>query len=289
MHWSGGRIKKNGEKMIELPDTNYASKIADWIELYVLSEEKSISKNKIISVIENHSGEADETKVDSAIQELVRRLSLYGSVKPYSIKKNIITPKFNWKKYPELTLCLLFSTHGAGKAHIGTKLFEQLTKSCLDFCLSTDSINFGFPSGVSFKNQLDTLAKVCNEERRDNPKASDKDRGIDIVAWKTFGDSRNSNLYVLMQCAAGANWQDKSVMPYMASWRRFINWNTSTTIPAISITQIIESDDWTNAVDQLGFIMDRARLFRTITSTGYKTNAQLKKQITDWCQSKLNP
>jgi hypothetical protein len=49
--------------MIELPDTNYASKIADWIELYVLSEGKNVSKNKVISIIENHSGEADETKV----------------------------------------------------------------------------------------------------------------------------------------------------------------------------------------------------------------------------------
>ncbi len=74
----------------------------------------------------------------------------------------------------------------------------------------------------------------------------------------------------------------------MASWRRYINWHPNTTVPAISITQIIESDDWTNAVDQLGFIMDRARLFRTITSSGYKTNLRLKKEITDWCQSKLS-
>ena len=88
--------------MIELPDTNYVSKIADWIELYVLSEKKPVSKNKIISIIENNPGEADETRVDSAIQELVRRLTLYGSVKPYEVKNNIITPKFDWKKYPEL-------------------------------------------------------------------------------------------------------------------------------------------------------------------------------------------
>jgi hypothetical protein len=274
--------------MIELPDTNYASKIADWIELYVLYEERAISKNRIVSIIESHSGEVDEAKVDGAIQELVRRLSLYGDTKPYSINKNIITPKFNWRKYPELTLCLLFSTHGAANAKNGTKLFEQLTKSCIDYFLSCKSINFGFPAGVSFKNQLNSLAASCNEERRDNPSPADKDRGIDIVAWKTFNDSRNSNIYLLLQCAAGANWSDKSVLPYVASWRRYINWNSSTTVPAISITQIIETDDWTNAVDQLGFIIDRARLFRTITTKGYKTNPKLKKEITDWCKRKLN-
>lgn len=253
-----------------------------------MSERKPVSKNKVISIIENHSGEADETKVDSAFQELVRRLALYGNVKPYEVKNNIVTPRFDWKKYPELTLCLLFSTHGVGKAHKGTKLFERLTKSCIDFFLSCESINFGFPTGISFKSQLDSLAAKCNEGRKDNPRAADKDRGVDIVAWKTFSDSRNSNIYLLLQCAAGANWNEKSILPYMASWRRYINWNQYTTVPAISITQIIESDDWTNAVDQLGFIIDRARLFKAITTKGYKTNAILKKEITNWCKSKLN-
>jgi hypothetical protein len=117
---------------------------------------------------------------------------------------------------------LLFSTHGAGNAQIGTKLFEQLTKSCIDFFMACDSINFGFPSGVSFKDQLDSLASLCNEERRDNPRSADKDRGVDIVACKTFDDSRNSNIYLLLQCAAGANWNDKSVIPYVASWRRLL-------------------------------------------------------------------
>jgi hypothetical protein len=33
--------------MIELPDTNDISRIADWIELYVVSEEEAISKSKL--------------------------------------------------------------------------------------------------------------------------------------------------------------------------------------------------------------------------------------------------
>src|SRR5260221_11676957 len=118
--------------MIELPDTSYVSRIADWIELQILFSGNPISKNKIISIIDNHSGDADEFKIDSAIQELVRRLNLYGNLSPYEIKTNIVTPKFDWRKYPEHTLCLWFSTHGASDAGVGTKLFERLTKSCLD-------------------------------------------------------------------------------------------------------------------------------------------------------------
>ena len=98
--------------MIRLPDTNYISRIADWIELEILFSNQPISKNKIVSIIDNYSSDADETKIDSAIQELVRRLSLYGNVEPYEVNGNTIIPKFDWQKFPELTFCLILSTHG---------------------------------------------------------------------------------------------------------------------------------------------------------------------------------
>ena len=273
--------------MIELPDTSYVSRIADWIELEVISSGKSISKNKIISTIENHSGDADETKIDSAIQELIRRLSLYGAVQPFKIKGNIVTPNFNWKKYPEFTLCLIFSTHGASDADDGTKLFERLTKTCVDMFFNFESVNFGFPSGVSFKKQIDDFAKACCEDRGDDPTKFDKDRGVDILAWKSFKDSRNSHLYFLLQCAAGGKWRDKKQIP-LTSWRRYISWSHETAIPGIAISQIIESEKWKNAVDDYGIIIDRARLYRMFTSTGYKIEPSLKKAIENWCKPQLN-
>ncbi len=270
--------------MIELPeDINYVSRIADWIELQILFSGNRISKNKIISLI----SDVEETTIDSAIQELSRRLSLYGSVQPYEIIGNVIIPKFNWKKFPELTMCLIFSTHGAADAGIGTKLFERLTKECIDHYFGFESINFGFPSGLSFKSQVDSFAESCYEERGDDPSPFDKDRGADLVGFKKFGDSRNSHIYFLVQCAAGGTWRDKKSIP-IPSWRRFISWNQNTTVPAMAICQIIESEKWTNAVDDYGVIIDRARLFRMMTSKGYKTEFALKKQIQSWCKTKLN-
>lgn len=273
--------------MIELPDTSYVSRIADWIELQILFSGKSLSKNKIISIIDDHSGDADEVKIDSAIQELIRRLNLYGKVKPYDINGNIVTPAFDWKKFPELTLCLIFSTHGAADADKGTKLFERLTKECVDQYFNFQSVHFGFPANIPFKQQLDYLATACSEDRNDDPSQFDKDRGVDVVSWKNFEDSRNSQIYLLIQCAAGGKWRDKKAIP-MTSWRRFIGWNFQTTIPAIAVSQIIEAEKWKNAVDDYGIVIDRARLYRMITAKGYKTEPSLKKEIHDWCKTKFN-
>jgi hypothetical protein len=272
---------------LELPDTNNVGRIADWIELQALYTGKQISKNKILSIIENDTGDADENKIDSAIQELIRRLSLYGVVKPYSIKNNIVTPIFKWDRYPELALCLYFSAYGAADADNGTKLFESLTRNCLSHFLKSDSIIFGFPAGISFKSQIDSLAVACNEGRGDNPTPFDKDRGADVVLWKTFGDNRNSQIYLLVQCAAGGKWREKKPIP-LASWRRYIHWHPLTTIPAIAITQIVDSEKWTNAVDDYGVVIDRARLFSIINSSGYRVDNSLRADILQWCKSRFN-
>ena len=273
--------------MIELPDVSYTSRIADWLELQTIFSGKSLSKNKTISHIEHQVGNVKEEKIDSAFQELLRRLDLYGDTKPYTINNNIIIPEFDWKKYPEYVFCLIFSTHGASDADIGTKLFERLTKECLDHFLGFESIIFGFPSSLSFKKQVDNLANECNEDRGDDPTSFDKDRGVDLVFWKSFNDNRNSHVYVLVQCAAGGKWNTKKQIP-LASWRRYISWNHTTTLPALVIAQIIESEKWKNAVDEYGIVIDRARLFRVITSKKFKISSTLKKEIFIWCKSRLN-
>lgn len=273
--------------MIEIPDVTDVDRLSDWIELYVLSEKKVISKSKIISILEDNSIESDEDKVDSAITELDRRLILYGKIKPYEVKGTIISPKFDWKRYPEHTLCLYYSTYGAGSHDEGTKLFEQVTKKCVENELKWKSILFGFPASISFKSQLDTFAEQIHEHRDENPSPHDKDRDVDIVVWKQFDDDRSNVILLFIQCAAGKNWDGKKPVA-ITSYRRFVSFNYKVAIPSLSITQIISISDWRNATDDYGIVLDRARLFRMFTSSTYRVNAQLKKQLSNWCKSKLH-
>ncbi len=274
--------------MIEVPSVlKDTDRLSDWIELYVLSEKRPISKSKIISILEDNFVEADEDKVDSAMTELTRRLDLYGKVKPYDISGSIINPKFDWKKYPGHTLCLYYSTYGAASPDKGTKLFEQLTKACIEKELKCKSILFGFPSTVSFKSQLDTFAAQIREHRDEDPGPDDKDRGVDIIARKEFDDRRSNVFLLFIQCAAGKHWSDKKPVA-ITSYRRFFSFNYDIAIPSLSITQIISISEWRNATDDYGLIFDRARLFRMFTSSNYPVKGQLKTQVTNWCKSKLS-
>ncbi len=273
--------------MIELPDTTSISRIADWIELYLLVYNKHLSKNKIISLFQRTvTGDFDESLIDGAFTELNRRLFLYGRITPFEIKGNIAIPHFTWRKFPQHTMCVIFSTYGAANSDGGTKLFERLAESCLNHYLGSKSTLFGFPSNLSFTEQVDNFAKLCFEKREDDPAPFDKDRGLDIIAWKSFDDRRKSQFYYLVQCAAGGWWRDKKPIP-INSWRRYIAWNNDTTIPIMAITQIVEAEKWQNAIDDYGVIVDRARFYRTITSSSYKMNASLKTTIKNWCQRKI--
>ncbi|CAN5546198.1 hypothetical protein BH10ACI1_BH10ACI1_30180 [soil metagenome] len=279
--------------MIPLPDTNDINRIADWIELYVLSEDRGISKSKIISVLEGCSVSIDEETIDSAISELVRRLTLYGSVKPYEIKNNVISPKFNWEKYPEFTLCLYYSTFGVSKnvkgvpADKGTKLFEEITKVCIESHLNCKSFVFGFPSTDSFKTQLDKFALLIRENRYEDPNTTDKDRGVDIIAWKEFDEFRNNSVLFFIQFAAGKHWGEKKAVS-IESYRSYFNFNYKAVISSLSITQIIAIEDWNNATNDYGIIIDRARLYRAITSDSYSMESSIKTKIKNWCKAKLN-
>lgn len=272
--------------MIDVPSVRDINRIADWIELYVLSEGKSISKSKILSILENNSADVGEEDIDSAISELNRRLYLYGVVKPYEINGNIITRTFDWKKYPEHTLCVYYSTFGAGNPDRGTKLFEQITKLYLEKELNYKSALFGFPIGSSFKTQLDSFANEIRENRYDNPNPHDKDRGVDIIAWKEFDNIRPNVILLFIQCAAGKHWNEKKQIS-LDSFRSFFSYTREATIKSLAITQIIDISDWRNATADYGLVIDRARLFRMITSPKNKTTVKLKNQIIDWCKTKL--
>lgn len=278
---------------IKPPSTENIERVADWVELFVLVNKKEISKSKIIALFNSGGVTVEEEDVDSAIGELSRRLSLYGDVKPYKIQGNRILPTFDWKKYPEHALCLFYSTYGVGKtpkggkADKGTKLFEDITKSCLDKLFSTESYPFGFPATKSFKSQLDEFAVLVNEQRYDNPGKYDKDRDVDLVVYKRLDNIRSNCLLFFVQCAAGKNWNDKKPVP-ITSYRRYISFNSSTAVPSLATAQLISIDEWSNACDDYGVVIDRARLFK-ISSTHKNTiPAALKRKLQDWFKTKLN-
>jgi hypothetical protein len=273
--------------IIKPPTSNDINRIADWVELFVLSSGNSISKSKIVSVLQKDGVNIEEEDIDSAFIELGRRLQLYGTNAPYAITGNTVAPNFDWKKFPEYTLCLYYSTYGAGNPDAGTKLFEDITKICIEIFLQANSYMFGFPNNKSFKDQLDEFAIDVKEQRFQNPSPADKDRGVDVVVYKEFDAIRNNCLLIFIQCAAGKNWNDKKPVS-IASYGRFLHINRKTAISSLALTQIVDIDDWLNACDDYGLIIDRARLYRIYSNNRKAIPKTLTSQVLNWCKAKLN-
>jgi hypothetical protein len=273
--------------IIKPPTSNDINRVSDWIELFVLSSGNSISKSKIVSVLQKDGVNIEEEDIDSAFSELRRRLYLYGKTVPYTISGNIVAPNFDWKGFPEYTLCLYYSTYGAGNPDAGTKLFEDITKICLEIFLQANGYMFGFPNNKPFKDQLDEFASNIKEKRFQDPGSSDKDRGVDVVVYKEFDNIRSNCLLIFIQCAAGKNWNDKKPVS-IGSYGRFLNINRKTAISSLALTQIVDIDDWLNACDDYGIIIDRARLYQICSENRKAIPKALTKQVHNWCKTKLN-
>ncbi len=92
-----------------------------------------------------------------------------------------------------------------------------------------------------------------------------KDRGVDIISWKPFPepdfDSRRSGqLVVLLQCAAGHDWRNKTrELPY-ASWTQYVHWATDP-MRAFAVACFIGEDAWHDVAREVdGLVFDRVRL-----------------------------
>jgi hypothetical protein len=304
--------------MIELQDTASVLRMADWVELSVMFTSTPLSKAKISSLI-NASGDTDIAELegddleadgageqgngveeigkdnevgdyelfDSILQELDRRRKLYGDHPPYTIENNVVMPGVSWQDAPELFMCLLFAYWGAWNKHSATKLFERLSNEVLVAHLDGQAVTLGFPNPENLSTQLDTLAALLFERRGNrNPEFTDKDRGVDVVGWKSFNDSRNGQIVVLMQCAAGRTWESKKQIP-LPAWSQYINWNYTTTLPCMSVTEIITSTRWQNRIDEYGILFDRARIYQYLYRPGHPINQPLRDEILDWCTQQV--
>jgi hypothetical protein len=276
---------------IKPPSSTEINRIADWIELHVLVSGSTISKSKIRSLLEKESLSIDEEDVDSAFTELQRRLRLYGEIKPFEVIGNNVKSILTWKELPVLALCLYYSTYGVGvtkkgepRDH-GTKLFEDITKFCLESYFQSEGHLFGAPSAKSFKEQLNDFAKAINEKRHDDPGPHDKDRDVDLIVYKQFDEFRNNSILVFVQCAAGKNWDEKKAVA-IDSYRRFVSFSLKATVSSLAITQIVDISDWPNACDDYGIVIDRARLYR-IFSSKKVIPKKLDKEISEWFKTKV--
>lgn len=255
-----------------------AGREIEWLELNLLKNKTSLSKSTICSL----SGE-DETIVNEWINILESRINLYKQP-IYSILNNRITPNYSWDEIPEYFLCLYYSFNGANDYSGGTGLFEKISALALKNFLNGEVFILGFPAGKSFNEYLDDIGSLCFEDRILPAHYSYKDDGVDVVGYKSFNDKRSSNLYVLLQCAAGKHWTAKKAI-VMNRWLKYFKWYSDNLIQSISTVDFVENEKWEKHSSTFGMLIDRLRIYNFL----YEKNVDptLRLEVINWCNDKI--
>lgn len=259
----------------------------EWLELNLLKNYEPLSKSTIISQIPqpDYTDDMDgiiEESVDSWISELMFRNNNFPTP-IYELKGNTIHPKFAWADYPEYFLCLYFSYAGASNDADGTKLFERISAVAIKNFIGGDIFTFGFPSTKNLNDFLDEIVPVCNETRGVRASNDYKDDGVDVLCYKKFNDNKSSNLYILLQCAAGINWRSKKAI-HIERWITYILWSPRNILTSISTTEHVSDRQWTKSASDYGILLDRNRILNWY----YKSiDNKLRQEVLIWCVSKV--
>ena len=111
------------------------------------------------------------------------------------------------------------------------------------------------------------------------------DDGVDVIAWKPFGDNRSRQLVILAQCALGRDWAKKRSELELKVWDNHIRWDTGP-VKAFSVPFAIDTGGtWAETATRGGVVLDRTRLTSILASGDLQ--AAFRKKISKWCAERI--
>lgn len=267
---------------IESP--NSIQYIATWLEFYITFKKDDVSKAELQRLIQDSSGsEPTNEFLDDIWQEMEFREHWYGKDPPFTVRLREITYNIDWESFPEYMICLILNLDGVVENHSKTgKLFERLSCEAIKNYMGGDALIYGFPQKQSIKE----IADIIGERFNHSPTKNFKDRGVDIIAWRSFGDGRKSKVVALFQCAAGANWKSKLLEVPMTAWRTYISWADSIPMKGFATPAVIEDEIFFESMLTGGLMFDRPRIYRNIKGN-ININQTLRDELLIWCHDKI--
>ncbi|MDE2885133.1 MAG: hypothetical protein OXO53_08575 [Chloroflexota bacterium] len=230
---------------------------------------------------------AEDEAIADASEELQRRSDVIGRGYPFTFDGIVLTASDTWANEAiAYVFLLLLSAPGLPGKTEGRRLFEEVVTAALAQYLAGESLRFGFPYRhpvPSHPNEaLNYLAKQMGQPRLSTRqvRASEKDMGVDAVAWKPFSDSRSSKVVLLANCSTGTDWNSKLGELNIEKWKRMIDFGCNP-VQAFAVPWIPNYEDWADIVDYGNMVVDRAR----VASLLFHWNAS--PTIQRWCAKRL--
>lgn len=307
--------------MLPLPDSHWSKTevLAAWIELSVLGHPDTFAtRGEVTGVLRDSqlfasvSGTAKDVDdpVSSCVEQLWTLIGLrsrsLGNASPFDVGDDTIQlrkdrPTDGVVAYASMLLIEAASLkwYAAIAIDDGDKIrtwFEDIAKSALANLSGGVVERFGapFPSSwpPDFPARVETLAsKFSLRSRGDDIKefGSDKaqDASLDLVARWRVADERPAGLYVLVQCATGANWTSaKTGAPSLELWKKFVAWDGKIA-KGIAVPFALADKELAKASfsHNEAIVFDRIRL--AAGNPDATISRELREHLSRWCKAKF--
>lgn len=275
---------------------------ADWIEFKALcSPSLEFSYEDVRTYIDSDgtlSTEEDkndvapheysEQLIASISIEIKRRIYLSQRTYPFNLSNGILKAKLEATYTPYIFCLLVTSLEYDPKDKTPSKLFEHLVRETTAVYLDGDSARFGWPRDtmpVGIHDAIDQLAELTGNRKRSYgfpTNATDKDLGLDVVAWKNFADKYWGKVELYIQCATGEHWENKTGDPNLEKWNDILTWPFRP-LRGFAIPHVIPYSEWRRKTHGI-LLIDRLRISSTLKS---KILPEQEFGWWDWCQERI--
>jgi hypothetical protein len=269
------------------PSSARSAAIADWLELVtVLTDRRVMSPAKGMQFLDRFGGAADDQDVALSFAVLHER-SLRGlAYYPFGFSRLGI--ERNRETDPTAYLFLLIlamATDGAvtlRDAAKGSVLFERLTRAAVEtlFGPGAAAVRFGHPPEPERPGNFDDAVRWLAGKLNARPRALSgaairrADGGIDVVAWRAFGDERTNGPIAAVQVTFESDLRGKSLEIAGNELDRWIEIARPVPVLAVPVDGMDDPDLYVELSSRV-VVLDRWRLLKSLEDAEYVPTSEI--------------
>lgn len=243
-----------------------------------MADKRAANPASILEELGRAGSSLAEQDVSHAFNSMSRRQRLCGAGYPFNVmtvgvRRTSATPT----AYDALLLMSRddgpFRTNNAS-LHAAAKTFEHVSQAAMAGLLgpTSDSVRFGYPSDEGrpplFPDAIRWLADRMGISLGQSYRPPRRqDGGVDVVAWRSFGDGRRGFPVVLVQCTLQRDYVAKSRDIDLRTWSGWLAFD-SDPLCALALPFTVARDETWNEMAANVIVLDRLRLSHLLSQAG---------------------
>jgi hypothetical protein len=280
--------------LLSVPSRTDPEALADWAEASCLVQGNSASRFDVRDALEQAAIAEAEIATGNIWQNVDLRHRLAAGGHPIAVTPQRLAWIKNWKDYPAYAFMLILACiayYPGIRTKRSTwirapKLFEYIANYAVEAYVAGKAVNIGHPRERKvprpFGKCLEHISNQTREGLVSPPRfrLGIKDGNVDTIGWRPFNDERSGQVVILIQCAAGSDWQNKANDVSLREWRDYIDWMVEPLKGFAFPFVCLDSEQWRIISDRGGILLDRLRLASFFQGNH---DLNLRKELVTWC------